>query len=168
MSIRSLTARLKDEAREARRREAAAALFHARADVEGETPREMGRRTSSDGEGAASHRGRAMLGIMVPSGDDHNDAVTAARLPLRGGIRPRKLHGRWNPPGGIAARFSLRPDNDYDFGGPEDPVDVDASREPASATGADASTEGRRVESPPPGDTTPITIELESHQESAD
>ncbi len=164
MSIRSLTTRLKDEAVEARRREDGPTLLHAGANVEGMAPSEPGWTTASDGGNAMSHRSRATLGVTIPSDRDRDGAATPR--PLVPGIRPKELGGRWNPPGGIAARFSLPANNN--LGKPADPVDADVSRKPDPAVGSDASAEGRRVESPLQGDTTPITIELESHQESAD
>ena len=167
MSIRSLTARLKDEAREVRKREAVATLSPSGANADDTTPPELGRRAASGGGNAGSHRSRAMLRVSVPSDAIHADPVAATHPLRKAGIRPRELRGRWEPPGGIAARFSLQADND--LGRPRDPIDAEVSRGQVPAIGPDASAEGRRVESPPSGgDTTPITIELESHQESAD
>ncbi|MDP6775387.1 MAG: hypothetical protein QGI83_01325 [Candidatus Latescibacteria bacterium] len=167
MSIRSLTESLKDEAREARRREAVARLA-AGSDGNGTSPPEAMRGDPAHISSGVVSMSRAPSEGREPSDGVLDEVVATTRAPFSVGFRPRQPGGRWNPPGGIAARFSLRAATDHDIGKPADLVDAEASREPATETGADASSEGRRGESPPAGDTTPITIELESHQESAD
>ncbi len=164
MSIRQLTARLINEAVEAQRRKNNTAA----ADVSWDSVGHAGLRKHKVAldQNAFALGGQSTGSDMSPALKVSAEGAWVADSPSTMGIRPRPEKSQWKIPGGIAARFGLGGsdpngevlDHQEKVHVPELQVGTDVSSS-ASTTDSDNREDPQAKEQ----ETTPITIELQSH-----
>ena len=162
MSIRTLTARLAEEASEAHRRQNHTASRALDGPLENLA---LPERQERGGQGiVVSGRGHIEAGSVLPPTGVEPETTPARRV----GIRLPKRRERWSVPGGIAARFGLQTKTD-----PASGRDIESRQQTSGAAGSSSGEEALPTASDgaPQGDVAvpeqeeaaPITIELQSH-----
>ena len=162
MSIRTLTARLAEEAIEAHRRQ----NYTASRAIDGPEDLALPERQERGDQGiVVSGRGHINTSSLLPPAKVELETTPARRS----GIRLPKRRERWSVPGGIAARFGLQTKTD-----PASGRDIESRQQTSGAAGSSSEKEAAlptASDNAPQGDVAmpeqeeaaPITIELQSH-----
>ena len=160
MSIRTLTARLAEEAIEAHRRQ----NYTASRAIDGPEDLALPERQERGDQGiVVSGRGHIEAGSVLPPTEIKPETTPARRV----GTHLPKRRERWSVPGGIAARFGLQtktdPASGRDIESPQQTSGAaKSSSEEALPTASDNAPQGD-VAVPEQEEAAPITIELQSH-----
>ncbi len=162
MSVRILTIRLMEEAKEAYRRQT-----YTSASPPPASDLEAAPKLREQASQTTVIFGHKRLGAnLAPSAE----VIPAERAPESDavntpGIRARQQDARWKAPGGIAARFSLSSENSSAKKAqtPQDDTPEPLLEAKAAATPSDSAAQNQEPELTEQEASTPITIELQSH-----